>query len=309
MSKKADMVFQWQFLHPKYWPTLLLVGVMYLISWLPYKLQFLMGKGIGRLAMKLMKSRRTVIEKNLRLAFPDLPDATRRQWAKKNVDNTGLALFETGMAWFWPNWRVKKHVRYEGLEILEKLDAEKTGVLLVAIHNLNLELGARALGMKLPGVGVYRPNDNPCFDYFQYRGRLRSNKGLIGRRDVRGMLAALNQGDRMWYAPDHDYGPRRSVFAPLFAVEKACTTTGTSLLVDNASHCAVVPFTTVRESDSGQYVVKVWAPLVDFPKNDPQKAAEFMNKTVEQMILSAPEQYMWLHRRFKTRPEGEASLY
>ncbi len=308
MKKQAGVVFKTAFLHPKYWPTLLLLGLMYLISWLPYFIQFEMGKGIGRLAMKYMKRRRRIVEKNLTLAFPELPEATRQEWIKKNIDNTGLALFETGMAWFWPDVRIEKHVRYEGLEILEAFEQQKKGVLLVGIHSMNLEIGGRALGLKYSGLGVYRPNDNPCFDYFQYKGRARSCSGMIGRRDVRGMLKALAEGERVWYAPDHDYGPRRSTFAPLFAVEKACTTMGPSLLADS-SNCAIVPFTIVRESDDGQYVIKVWPALEDFPKKDPEAAAAYMNKTVEKMILAAPDQYMWLHRRFKTRPEGEESLY
>ncbi len=308
MSKYTDLKFSRSFLHPRYWPTLLLFLLMYLISWLPYFMLFRLGQGAGRLAMKIMKRRHSLIEQNLLLCFPDMPSEERDILIKKNIDNTGLGLFETAMAWFWPDYRVARHTRYEGMEILEKLDQQGKGVLLIAVHSMNLELGARAMGLSLPGVGVYRPNDNPCYDYFQYKGRVRSNRCLIDRKDVKSMLKTLRKGERMWYAPDHDYGLRRSVFAPLFAVDKACTTTGTSLLVD-ASDCAVVPFAMVRESDSGRYCVKIFPALTDFPHKDPQAAAEYTNKIVEKLILQAPEQYMWLHRRFKHRPEGEPSLY
>ncbi len=121
------------------------------------------------------------------------------------------------------------------------------------------------------------------------------------------MLEALKTGQRVWYAPDHDYGTRRSTFAPLFAVKRACTTTGTSLLVD-ATDCAIVPFTMVRESN-GQYTLTISAPVEGFPKNDPDQAAAFVNKIVEKSIMACPGQYMWLHRRFKTRPYGECCLY
>ncbi|HIF9169013.1 TPA: LpxL/LpxP family Kdo(2)-lipid IV(A) lauroyl/palmitoleoyl acyltransferase [Photobacterium damselae] len=308
MSKFTAPTFRKAFLHPKYWPTLFLVGLMYLISWLPYFIQFRMGQGIGRLAMHFMKKRRHTIERNLELCFPEMSEQERAQLIQENIDNTGLALFETGMAWFWPDLRVERHVQIEGLEHIHKLQAEGRGVLLIAIHSMNLELGARAFGMKTPGIGVYRPNNNPCFDYFQFEGRIRSNKYMIDRKDVKGMLKALAHGELMWYAPDHDYGRRRSTFAPLFAVEKACTTTGTSLLAD-ASHCAVVPFAMIRNTDSGQYTLKIFPELSEFPHKDPDAAAAYINKAIERSIMEAPSQYMWLHRRFKTRPEGEESLY
>ncbi|WP_064603561.1 LpxL/LpxP family Kdo(2)-lipid IV(A) lauroyl/palmitoleoyl acyltransferase [Photobacterium sp. J15] len=308
MSKFTVPTFKKAFLHPRYWSTLLMIGVMYLMSWLPYFIQFRLGQLIGRLAMRFIKKRRHTIQRNLELCFPDMPEEERQELIKKNIDNTGLALFETCMAWFWPDLRVERHVEIEGLEHVRKLEEEGKGVLLIAIHSLNLELGARAFGLKAPGVGVYRPNKNPCFDFFQFQGRVRSNKYMIDRKDVKGMLKALRNGERVWYAPDHDYGLRRSSFAPLFAVEKACTTTGTSLLVD-ATDCAVVPFSMVRKTNSGSYTLKIFPPLEEFPHNNPDAAAAYINKAIERSIMEAPEQYMWLHRRFKTRPEGEPSLY
>ncbi|MGR2767516.1 LpxL/LpxP family Kdo(2)-lipid IV(A) lauroyl/palmitoleoyl acyltransferase [Photobacterium sp. GSS17] len=308
MSKFTAPTFTKALLHPRYWLTLVMIGLMYLISWLPYFIQFRLGQLLGRLGIRLLKKRQKTIVRNLELCFPEMSQEERDEMVKKNIDNTGLALFETGMAWFWPDIRVRRHVTYEGMEHIRQLEAEGKGVLLVACHSLNLELGARAFGMQTPGVGVYRPNKNPCFDYFQFKGRVRSNKYMIDRKDVKGMLRALRTAERVWYAPDHDYGRRRSTFAPLFAVEKACTTTGTSLLVD-ASKCAVVPFAMVRNTDSGQYTLKVFPPLDAFPHNDPDAAAAYINKAIERSIMEAPEQYMWLHRRFKTRPEGEPSLY
>ncbi|OBU35821.1 LpxL/LpxP family Kdo(2)-lipid IV(A) lauroyl/palmitoleoyl acyltransferase [Photobacterium phosphoreum] len=309
MSSKHIPVFSYSLLHPRYWGTLMLLALMYLLSLLPYRVQFFLGKHIGRLAIKLMKNRRHTIYRNLELCFPLMSVSERESLVKKNIDNSGLALFETGMAWFWSDARVSRHVTIKGMEHMEQLEREGKGALMVAVHSMNLELGARAFGIKKTGMGVYRPNNNPCFDYFQYQGRSRSNRTLIDRKDVKGMLRALKTGERVWYAPDHDYGLRRSTFAPLFAVEQACTTTGTSLLVD-ASHCAVVPFTMVRDDDkAGHYTLTICQPVEGFPHKDPEAAAVFINKIVEQSIMAAPSQYMWLHRRFKNRPEGQPSLY
>ncbi|WEM40965.1 LpxL/LpxP family Kdo(2)-lipid IV(A) lauroyl/palmitoleoyl acyltransferase [Photobacterium sp. DA100] len=308
MSKFAAPRFTLKLLGPRYWPTILLILIMYLLSWLPYVVQRRLGQGIGRLALAVMKKRRFTIERNLELCFPDMPAEERKKLVRANIDNTGLALFETGMAWFWSDARVKRHVRIEGMEYIEQLEREGKGALFIAVHSLNLELAARAFGIHKSGMGVYRPNNNPCFDFVQYRGRARSNRTLIDRKDVKGMLKALSTGERVWYAPDHDYGRRRSTFAPLFAVEQACTTTGTSLLVDN-SGCEVMTFRMVRETDSGDYVITLDPLHEAFPRNAPEQAAVVINKAVENAILAAPCQYMWLHRRFKTRPEGEPCLY
>ncbi|MGL4474163.1 MAG: LpxL/LpxP family Kdo(2)-lipid IV(A) lauroyl/palmitoleoyl acyltransferase [Shewanella sp.] len=309
MSKYTAPTFTLKLLHPRYWGTLCLMAVMYLMSLLPYAVLFRLGKVCGRVAMRMMPKRKRTIERNLSLCFPHMSEHERAALVKLNIDNTGLALFETCMAWYWSDKRVSSHVEVVGLEHLQALEAQGKGAMLLAIHSLNLELGARAFGIHMSGMGVYRPNNNPCFDYFQYRGRSRSNRTLIDRKNLKFMLDSLRQGARVWYAPDHDYGRRRSTFAPLFAVKQACTTTGTSILVDETD-CAVVPFSMVRKHDSGRYVLTFGEPLIDkFPKGDVEAAAVFVNGMVEDAIMAAPSQYMWLHRRFKTRPEGEASLY
>lgn len=309
MSKYTAPTFSISLLNPKYWGVLSLVSISYLCSLLPYAIQIRMGKALGRIAIGLMKKRRNTIERNLELCFPEMSELERKRLVKLNIENTGLALFETGMAWFWPDARVAKHVTVEGMEHIDKLKAEGRGALLVAVHSLNLELGGRAFGLFNSGMGVYRPNNNPCFDYFQLKGRSRGGHTLIHRKNVKFMLESLNNGAFMWYAPDHDYGRRRSTFAPLFAVENACTTTGTSILVEG-SDCAVIPLVMVRNDDNGHYTLTIKEPLIDqFPKGDEQAGARFINKIVEASIMDAPSQYMWLHRRFKNRPNGEASLY
>ncbi len=304
---RTTPVFKWQFLLPNYWGTLLLIALMYALSLLPFKLQLALGKRIGRLVLGRMKKRTNTIRRNLDLCFPNMDSQEKDRLIADNIDNTGIALFETAMAWFWSDRRVNKHVTIVGMEQLDELEKQGKGAMMLAVHSMNLELGARAFGIHKSGMGVYRPNNNPCFDYFQYKGRSRSNRTLIDRKDVKKMIHALSTGERVWYAPDHDYGRRRSTFAPLFAVENACTTTGTSLLV-NASDCAVVPFTMVRDSND-HYTLTIHPCLDEYPKECDTHAAAYINKAIEHSIMAAPSQYMWLHRRFKTRPEGEACLY
>ncbi|SBT60046.1 Lipid A biosynthesis lauroyl acyltransferase [Plesiomonas shigelloides] len=300
--------FRTAYFHPRYWLTWLGIAALYLVTLLPYPLIRRIGFTLGRLFMRIGKRRVKIAERNLELCFPDMSCEARAQILQENFESTGMAVMETGMAWFWPDWRVKKIFQVEGLEHMRQAQAEQRGVLLIGVHFLTLELGARVFGMYNPGVGVYRPNDNPLMDWLQTWGRLRSNKYMIDRKDVKGMIRALRAGEIIWYAPDHDYGPRRSVFVPLFAVDKAATTTGTSILMQ-AADPALVAFAPIRNKDGSGYRLVISPAIQGFPMDDEVAAAAFMNRVVEKEILRAPGQYMWLHRRFKTRPEGESSLY
>ncbi|SKA54517.1 KDO2-lipid IV(A) lauroyltransferase [Enterovibrio nigricans DSM 22720] len=257
--------------------------------------------------MKFFKSRKKIAKRNLELCFPEMTGAERETLLRENFENMGMAFFETCMAWFWPAWRVKKHVKYVGFEQIEAIQKAGKGVLIVAVHSFNLEFGARAFGVHTTGYGVYRPNTNPVFDYVQYWGRSREKK-CIDRRDVKQMVKRLKQGSFVWYAPDHDYGRHRYAWAPFFAVEKACTTTGTHLLA-SASKSLVATFTITRDREGTGYTMILDTPMDAFPYDDAEAAAIYTNKFVERSIMRAPEQYMWLHRRFKSRPEGEPSLY
>ena len=300
--------FRTAYFHPRYWLTWLGIAALYLVTLLPYPLIRRIGFTLGRLFMRIGKRRVKIAERNLELCFPDMSREARAQILQENFESTGMAVMETGMAWFWPDWRVKKIFQVEGLEHMRKAQAEQRGVLLIGVHFLTLELGARVFGMYNPGVGVYRPNNNPLMDWLQTWGRLRSNKYMIDRKDVKGMIRALRAGEIIWYAPDHDYGPRRSVFVPRFAVDNAAPPTGTSILMQ-AADPALVAFAPIRNKDGSGYRLVISPAIQGFPMDDEVAAAAFMNRVVEKEILRAPGQYMWLHRRFKTRPEGESSLY
>ncbi len=300
--------FKKSFLQPKYWLTWFGIGLLYILVLLPYPVIYWLGTRLGRFSKVFLKKRVQIAERNLELCFPQMPKSEREALVNKNFESVGMGLFETGMAWFWPEWRVKRWFKVSGLENVSMIQEKGQGILLIGIHFLTLELGARIFGIYTPGVGVYRPNDNPVMDWLQTWGRLRSNKFMIDRKDVKGMIRSLKAGEIVWYAPDHDYGPRKSVFVPLFAVDKAATTTGTYILA-RTSKPALIPFTPKRLPEGKGYELIISPPVADFPVDNEENAAKAMNKVVEQEILRAPDQYMWLHRRFKTRPEGDASLY
>lgn len=300
--------FSYSFLHPRYWLTWLGIILLYIIVSLPYPLIHFIGYQIGHLSLHFCKRRAAIAKRNIELCFPQYSEQEKHQLLIRNFESTGMAIFETGMAWFWSDKRIKKWVNYSGLENISKIKG-KRGILLLGMHFLTLELGARAFGIITPGIGVYRPHDNPLMDWLQTKGRLRSNKYMLNRRDIRGMISALKEGELLWYAPDHDYGLRNSVFVPFFAVKEAATTIGTSILMRMGHSPALIPFVAIRNDGNKGYTLHISEEAKDFPLDDEVAAAAYVNKIIEEEIMLAPEQYMWLHRRFKTRPTGQKSVY
>ncbi|MGG4662060.1 Kdo(2)-lipid IV(A) acyltransferase [Providencia vermicola] len=300
--------FQKHLLHPRYWLTWIGVTVLYLLVLLPYPVIYWMGTRLGLLSKRFLKKRVQIADRNLQLCFPEMSMQDRQHYIDKNFESVGMGLFETGMAWFWPDWRIKRWVKVKGRENMLSAQETGRGIIVLGVHFLTLEIGGRAFGMLNPGIGVYRANDNKLIDWLQTCGRLRSNKYMLDRKDVKGMVRALKDGEILWYAPDHDYGPRNSTFAPLFAVEKAATTNGSQILLRLANPL-VVPFVPRRLPNGKGYELIIQPAVDNFPVEDNVATATMMNQVIEKEILRAPEQYMWLHRRFKTRPEGEPSLY
>jgi len=302
--------FGWQFLHPKYWPTWLSLIILYSLSWLPLGVQLKLGSGIGLLLHKLMKRRRGIADKNLQLCFPDMAESERSALVKTNFKNAGIALFESGISWWWPSWRAKSICRVKGRQHIDQALADGKGVFLLFFHVLPLEMMGRVLGeMGYPCVGFYRPHNNKLLEWVQYRGRCRSNKYMIGKKDVKGLLKSLANGEVSVYLPDHDYGRNRSVFVPFFAVDQAATTTGTEIFASQ-KNAVTIPTKLRRLPGTQGYEIEFLPPLVDYPTPDKETNAKQINAWVEQAVEDNLEQYMWVHRRFKTRPDPDTpSLY
>jgi len=308
-NKVLQPNFKFSFLLPKYWLTWLGVIILYSISWLPYKLQLAMGRALGRLLLKIGSSRKKVALKNLELCFPDMTAAERQRILKVNFENTGIALFETGMGWWWPDWRIKRKFTVTGIEHFEKAKQEGKGVLLLTVHYLSAEIIGRGIGHAHPLVIFYRPHNNPLMEFFQFRGRGRSNKYMLGKRDVKGLIKALRDKESCLYLPDQDYGRNRSLFVPLFAVKDAATTTGT-LIFARQKETVTMMMLPKRNDDGSGYTLEMTPALEGFPTENDENDVIRVNQEVEKAILRKPEQYMWLHRRFKTRPnEDDPSLY
>ena len=258
--------------------------------------------------MRIGSSRKKVALRNLELCFPKMSDEERQGILKRNFENTGIALLETGMGWWWPNWRISRKVTVKGIEHIEKAKQEGKGVLLLAMHHLSLELNCRGLGINHPMVVFYRVHNNPLMEFFQFRGRNRSNKYMLDKRDAKGLMKALRKGDTCVYLPDQDYGRQRSLFVPFFGV-KAATTTAT-VTFSRQKNTVTIMASHKRNEDGSGYTIEMSPSLENFPTGDDEADVIRVNQELEKAILRNPDQYMWLHRRFKTRPnEDDPSLY
>ncbi|QHM73608.1 kdo(2)-lipid IV(A) palmitoleoyltransferase [Mixta intestinalis] len=305
---KSSPQFSFDLLHPRYWLNWFGLIVLFLLVQLPFPMIERLGVWMGRTSMRFLPRRVRITRRNLELCFPDLSPYELDQRIVHNFESLGMGLMETGMAWFWPDSRVKRWFTVNGLHNLQAAQQNKRGALIIGVHFMSLELGGRTMGLCQPMMAMYRPHNSKLMEWVQTKGRTRSNKAMIDRRDLRGMVKALKQGEAVWFAPDQDYGPKGSVFAPLFAVPQAATTSGTFMLA-RLARPAMITVVLIRKERGQGYELVIQPQLEDYPLDDEQAAAAYMNKIIEREILRAPSQYLWLHRRFKTRPTGTASLY
>lgn len=296
-------------LHPRYWLIWFGFGGWWLFAQLPYGVQRRLGRALGWLTYHLAKRRRRIAERNIDWCFPELSAEERQRMVRGTIDSTAMAVFESGIAWFWPARRLRKLFTVTGLEHLQEAERQGQGVLLMAMHFTTLDIGAAMLCLEHSIDGVYRPHNNPVYDYVQRQGRERNNPGsrTIPRDEVRNIVKSLRAGRALWYAPDQDYGPKHSVFVPFFGVS-AATITATAHLT-RMGNAKVIPFVQTRLPNGRGYEVKVYPPLEGFPQGDDLADARQINAFIEERVREHPEQYMWVHRRFKTRPDGEASIY
>lgn len=282
------------------------MALLWPLAQLPVRWQLALGRATGRLLYPLVKRRRRIVQTNLALCFPELDEAAREALARRNFRATGQALAESIMAWWTPESRLTLELELRGREHLDAALSEGKGAILMSAHFTSLELLGRLLGQRLPLCALFRPHNNPLIEHYMVRARRRNLHTAIPRSDLRAMLRQLRAGRPVWYAGDQDMGLRYSVFAPFFGVQTA-TLTAISRLA-KASGAPVLPVF-YHYAGKGRYVVEFDAPLSDFPSGDELHDATRMNRLIEEAVRAHPEQYLWAHRRFKSRPPGEKYPY
>ncbi len=219
----------------------------------------------------------------------------------------GIGVLEMAMSWWGTDRQLRKLARLEGLEHLHRALDRGKGVILLSGHFTTLEIGGRLLSMVAPFHVMYRSHKNVAFESMLKTARTRHFKKAIPRGDLRGMLKSLRDNIPVWYAPDQDYGREQSIFVPFFGISTA-SVTGTSRLA-RISQAAVVPFFQTRLPGAQGYQLTLYPALENFPGESVEADTRRINALIEARVRDQPEQYLWVHRRFKTRPEGEAGVY
>ncbi|WP_303854991.1 LpxL/LpxP family Kdo(2)-lipid IV(A) lauroyl/palmitoleoyl acyltransferase [Salinicola salarius] len=293
--------------HPRYWGAWLGIGLMRAGAMLPWRLKLALGRGIGLLTWKLAKRRRHITDTNLALCFPELDDRQRAALVRKTFIANGIGILETATGWCRDPEHLRHRVTFKGTEHMERAMAQGKGALIIGIHFSTLDLGGALHSLFFPADVVYRPHDNPVFEDFMTRARRGIFGAAIDRHDLRGVVRRIKSGHAVWYSPDQDFGREVSVFAPFFGISAASIKL--TAKIARMTGAPVMPLMFHRNPDDRTYTLEYLPPLENFPSGDDVADAAQVNAFIEQAIRRHPEQYLWLHRRFKTRPPGEASFY
>lgn len=287
----------------------LAVFLLWLLHGLPLPLLAAIGRGLGWLLFRVAERRRRIVETNLSLCFPELDDTQRRRLAQVHFQVLVRSMLERGMLWWSRPERLQRLIRVEGAETIRDLLDAGRPVMLLAPHFVGLDAGGVGIAMRFDCASLYAQQSSKVFDRLLYRGRKRFGDQLLLSRDenLRTIVRAMTAGRPFYYLPDVNFRTRDSIFVPFFGVP-AATVSGLSRL-SKLTRAAVVPCAT-RMLPGGQgYVVEVGRAWEDYPTDDVEADTRRMNAWIEEAVRTMPEQYYWVHRRFKTRPAGEPPLY
>jgi KDO2-lipid IV(A) lauroyltransferase len=306
-NDNPDARWRWMLLAPWYWPTWLGLGLLRSFEPLPYPALMAIGRLLGGLLRHLPLSFVRIARTNLRLCLPALSDSDREHLLDRHFQSLGIALMETAMAWWSSDERIRSLTQMVGMEHIEQAAREGRGILLLSAHFTTLEIGARAICARLPGNIMYRPASNPVMGFFLARNRARRAKRAIRRDDIRVLIGALKAKELVWYAPDQAYRKKGAQMVPFFGVPCA-TNTATSRLA-KMTDALVMPYFPERLANNAGYRITIHPPLENFPSDDAVADAELYHHAIEKHIARVPEQYLWIHRRFKGLGEEYPDYY
>ncbi|MES1925750.1 lipid A biosynthesis lauroyl acyltransferase [Salinisphaera sp. T31B1] len=281
------------------------MGLGWLLSQLPYRLQMALGSWLGDIAYHVIGERRRVARINLKLAYPEMDEDERQSLLRAHFRSVGKGALETGICWWGRQSKVDRLTHIEGFEHLEAAATRGRGIILLSAHFTSLELGVRMAKPFLRELGytttaMYKAPHDPVVDHVM-RTRREAHIGgaSIPDDDVVSLLAALKRREAVWYAGDQKGDRRLSVLVDFFG-QPARTHSAISRLA-RISRATVVPFFTLRRADGDGYRLIVKPPLDHFPSGDDRADAERINGIIEQVVAEDPAQYFWLHQRFKRK--------
>jgi len=297
----------------KHLPARALLALIWLLHWLPLPLLAALGNGLGRLMYALAGTRRRVALTNLALCLPALPAARREALARQHFRWLARSLLERSLLWHASPARLKRLVRIEGDVLLAQRLWQQEGraVMWLVPHFVGVDIAGIAMQLyqDQPGVDIYAPQSNPVLDAALLQGRQRLGKAEFYRRQdgARAVLRAIKRGHAFFNPADMDFGPRDAAFVPFFG-QPAATLLAPSRMARGLD-MLVQPVVAEMLPGGRGYVVRMLEPWRDWPTDDPEADAAEMNHRIEALIRACPAQYLWVHRRFKTRPPGAPPVY
>jgi KDO2-lipid IV(A) lauroyltransferase len=307
-AMRSDFVPLRRFWRPRFWPTWLALGVLRLIVLLPQPMRMACGRSLGRLAHRLLRTRRHIARRNLELCFPELDGQELTTLTRRHFESLGMGVIELGMAWWCSDQQLEALLAVTGIEHIHKALEEGKGAVMLSGHFAVTEISGRAMLPLLPPMAaMYRPSDNPMNDQIIRRCRGRSTAELISKTGIRKLLKLLKANFPVWYAADQAYEGKGAVLVPFFG-EPAMTNTAISQIA-RVGGIRILPLASRRIDNGRRYEFEFMPPLENFPGEDAEADALRLNHVLEEQIRKAPEQYYWVHRRFKGRPEGFADPY
>src|SRR5271165_675889 len=284
------------FLQPKYWATWLGLSVLRIVEVLPFSTQLRLGAGLGKLIRRLPLAYVRIARRNIQLCMPALSPAEQADLVDRHCESLGIGLCETANTWWSSNRRVRSLAEVLGLEHLTAALAKGHGAILIGGHFTTIEIATRILGTVMPLNVVYRPTKNALLSHTMVTSFLRNGKP-IAYDDIRSMIRALKRNEAVWYAPDQSYRNKGAAMVNFFGIP-AATNTATSRLA-RISGAAVLTYFAERLPGSAGYRVMIGPAFEDFPGADPVCDVERCHRLLEEQIRRIPEQYLWVHRRFK----------
>ena len=294
-----------EFIHPKFLLTWILILFMRIGVFIPFKAQVVAGKAIGRMMYPFMHKLRSTAYSNISHCFPEKKQPQVERLVKRHFEAIGVSFFETANAYYGSDNKIKKLLTIKNEHFFKDALKEEGGIILLCSHFMPLMLGSRALLIKHTIANIYRPQNNTLFDSAMVKGYKKNGAVMIKSTDTRSIIKAINNSLPIWYAPDQDLGKNNSVFAPFFGIQTA-TASATARLAKN-NNTRVIPYSFIRTSNG--YLMSFEKPISNYPTNDPIHDATVINQILEKQINHSPEQYLWIHRRFKTRPNDEKNFY
>jgi KDO2-lipid IV(A) lauroyltransferase len=294
------------YLSPVYWPTWLAIGLMRIVTSLPLIWVERAGSLLGMLIYYAMPSRCRIGEINLRFAFPQAGENEIRQRNKLCFRNVGVAAFEMGLSW-WRDEELLKLCEIEGLHYMQQAQSQGKGVIILTAHFTCLEIGGPVLNHHVPFMVMYKHAHNKLFDAFMRYHRGRLYKAIVDHHKPIAMIKGLKKGYAAWYAPDQDFGGKDSVYVPFFGVDATALTAPARFA--SISGAPVVPYLIQRKPGGAGYKLTILPALDNFPTEDTEQDARRINETLEELIMKNPDQYLWIHKRYKSRPPGGSVVY